>query len=984
MRPEVASGHDGRLCDLLRTAPVVSDGAVADDRLTVLGQSLPESSSLKGLLDQSRAAALLRAVADHSPFLWRLIDANPERCARLLQTAPETALDGCLSTLHEQLSVTAIDVAGAMRALRLARQEVALLVALADLGGVWSLDQVTQALTRFADQAVAGALMILIREACRSGKLRPDASPDTCGLVVLALGKGGAFELNYSSDIDLVVLFDPRATALADSTIAGPFYVRLTQSLARLLQERTQDGFVLRVDLRLRPDPASTAVAVSLPSAFSYYETLGQNWERAAFIKARPVAGDKALGARFLADLAPFMWRKYFDFGAIADIHAMKRQIHAVRGQGTIAIADHNIKLGRGGIREIEFFVQTQQLIFGGRRPALRGSQTCAMLRALAADGWIDQVAVEDLSAAYRFLRTVEHRLQMVDDQQTQRLPAAGKPLAHFARFSGFDDALAFSEALLEHLRKVEHHYARLFEHAPALDAAAGSLVFTGTEHDPETLETLSTMGFDRPGDAVELIRGWHFGRRAAVQSARAREVLTELVPVLLAAFAAAGDPDAALAAFDTMLGRMSSAVELLSLLRSNETLRLLFADILGAAPRLAATVAQRPHVLDAAIDPALLTEGTEAKEARIDAMLAAASSTEECLDRMRDLAQEEWFLIGIRALSGAQDPTALGEAYTFLADILIRAALARCLADMRRDHGVLQDGACVVLGMGRLGSRELTATSDLDLILVYRANPGHPTSDGPRPLDAVRYYTRLTQRLIASLTAPTRRGRLYDVDLRLRPSGGQGPLATKLSAFLTYQITEAQTWEHMALTRNRVIGGDATLAAELNAAIMDVLCLPRSPLTLRDDIVAMRSLVAEQKSPSGLWDMKLAPGGLLDIEFLAQFILLRSANLHPSLCQRNPATILRLAGKLGVIDAETALILVEAYELQTTLTQFIRLTTGELGSGLHGVKSELFCRAANQPDLPHLESLLQDTRNGVRRLFRTLLTDEADMAAVP
>ena len=499
MNPSLAPLQESRICDRLRTVPAVFNATMADERLRELGQSLSETAPLRELLAQGHVASLMRAVADHSPFLWRLIAADPERCARLFDTAPELALDTCLATLDARLSDPAIDVAGAMRVLRLARQEVALLVALADLGGVWALDHVTEALTRFADLAVAGALTCLLRDASRTGKVRPDTGPDTCGLVVLALGKGGARELNYSSDIDLVVLFDPQAAALAETTIAAPFYVRLTQHLARMLQERTQDGFVLRVDLRLRPDPASTAVAVSLPSAFSYYETLGQNWERAAFIKARPVAGDMALGARFLADLAPFIWRKYFDFGAIADIHAMKRQIHAVRGQETIAIAGHNIKLGRGGIREIEFFVQTQQLIFGGRRPALRGTQTCAMLTALAADGWIDDASVDDLSAAYRFLRTIEHRLQMVDDQQTQRLPSTGEDLARFARFSGFVDVSAFSGVLLGHMRKVEHHYARLFEHAPGLDAAAGSLVFTGDRARSRNARHLEQHGIQPP-----------------------------------------------------------------------------------------------------------------------------------------------------------------------------------------------------------------------------------------------------------------------------------------------------------------------------------------------------------------------------------------------------------------------------------------------------------------------------------------------------
>ena len=380
--------------------------------------------------------------------------------------------------------------------------------------------------------------------------------------------------------------------------------MRLTKALARLLQERTGEGYVLRVDLRLRPDPASTPVALSTVSAYQYYETVGQNWERAALIKARPAAGDLELGERFLADLAPFIWRKYFDYAAIADIHAMKRQIHAVRGHEHVVVPGHDVKLGRGGIREIEFFVQTQQLIFGGRRPQMRGSRTLEMLQQLCADKWISADAVDDLSLAYAFLRRVEHRLQMVADEQTQRLPFEREALTRFAKFCGYARLDGFAADLTHHLTQVERHYARLFEDAPELSVASGDLVFTGVTDDPATLATLRALGFQRPEVAAETVRGWHFGRRAAVRSARAREVLTELTPALLEAFAGSGDADAALSAFDEALARMPASVELLSILRSNASVRELFGDVLGSAPRLAQVIATRPHVLDAAIDP--------------------------------------------------------------------------------------------------------------------------------------------------------------------------------------------------------------------------------------------------------------------------------------------------------------------------------------------------------------------------------------------
>ena len=560
------------------------------------------ASALQALPDWAETEGLLLGLADQSPFLWGLICRDPARLLRILQQPPEQALDAALARLSACYEENCSE-AQAMALLRRAKQETALIIALADLGGRFDMVAATKALSRSADRFVSAALRTALRLAGERLAL-PAEEPDlNCGLVALALGKHGAMELNYSSDVDLVVFYDAGSRALEAGPGAKANALRLTQHLVKLLQERTGDGYVLRVDLRLRPDPGSTAPAVSLDAARHYYETLGQNWERAAMIKARPVAGDLALGFAFLKEMAAFIWRKYFDYAAIADIHAMKRQIHAARGHAEIAVAGHDLKLGRGGIREIEFFVQTQQLIFGGRRQLLRGARTLDMLAQLQADGWITPDAAREMAEAYVFLRALEHRLQMLQDQQTQRLPLDKAALKHFARFCGYGGAAAFSAELLHHLRAVEKHYSRLFEHAPGLDSRAGNLVFVGAADDPETLETLREMGFRDPAAAAETVRGWHFGRVQAVRGPRAREVLTELVPALLDAFSKSGDADSGLAAFDAALMRMPAAVELFALLKSNAPMRQLFADILGGAPRLAQVIAQSPHLLDAAID---------------------------------------------------------------------------------------------------------------------------------------------------------------------------------------------------------------------------------------------------------------------------------------------------------------------------------------------------------------------------------------------
>ncbi|MCC2098172.1 MAG: bifunctional [glutamine synthetase] adenylyltransferase/[glutamine synthetase]-adenylyl-L-tyrosine phosphorylase, partial [Hyphomicrobiales bacterium] len=627
---------------------------------------------------------------------------------------------------------------------------------------------------------------------------------------------------------------------------------------------------------------------------------------------------------------------------------------------------------------EIEFFVQTQQLIFGGRRPNLRGSQTLAMLKQLEADGWITAEAVEQLSAAYRFLRTLEHRLQMRIDEQTQRLPADATELENFARFSGFEDLQSFETRLIGEMENVERHYARLFEHAPALSSAIGNLVFTGSSDDPDTVETLRQLGFTEPERAIETVRGWFFGRRAAIQTARAREVLTELVPSLIEAFSGSGDPDAALAAFDEALSHMPASVELLSILKSNTPVRELFGDILGGAPHLAHVVTQRPHVLDAAIDPSLLGSIRDEdyyveRAARIE---ARQDVTENVLDAMRELALEESFLTGVRMFSGAIDAPAAGEQFSALAAALVRVALDHILYVFEQDHGTIAGGQCIILGLGKLGSREMTATSDLDLILLYDYDEDHPESDGRRSLHANQYYARVTQRLVSALTVPTRRGPLYEVDMRLRPSGRQGPVATGLTSFKEYQVSGAETWEHMALSRARVIAGSTDLANRARAVIEDVLKMPRDEAGLRKAIVDMRAMIADAKGDEDQWDLKVMSGGLVDIEFCAQFLTLNYASREPSICDVNTEAVLRNARKVGVIDPQVADTLLEAHAFYSSIMQTLRLAVEgafDPDKTPSGVLRRL-AAAANLPDFKTVERELQAYRRVVRHAFLLLL----------
>ncbi len=500
-----------------------------------------------------------------------------------------------------------------MGILRQAKNEVAFLIALADLGDVWTVEEVTRRLSEAADLFLGLAVRFLLMRAAQAGQFRPPdpAAPEKhSGLIMLGMGKYGAHELNYSSDIDLIIFFDREVAPLASRVDPGAFFVRLTRDLVHIMQERTADGYVFRTDLRLRPDPGSTQAAISTEAAFRYYESRGQNWERAAMIKARPVAGDIAAGQAFLDTLGPYIWRKYLDYNAIADIHAMKRQIHAAKGHGQIAVAGHNLKLGRGGIREIEFFVQSQQLIAGGRQRALRSPQTLEALRRLTDYDWISPKVRDDLSAAYRYLRRLEHRLQMMADQQTHTLPSSPPELTKFARFAGYSQLEDFERNLRQTLQTVQKHYAALFESVPELTTSrGGNLVFTGDADDPSTSETLTKLGFRNAPAAIAAIKGWHYGRYPAMRSARARENLTEFTPALLEALGHTGDPDLALSTFDKFLSEVPTALQLFAMLRTNPGLLRLIAQIMGSAPRLARLLTRHRRIMDAILDPGHLGE---------------------------------------------------------------------------------------------------------------------------------------------------------------------------------------------------------------------------------------------------------------------------------------------------------------------------------------------------------------------------------------
>ena len=946
-----------------------------DDWVAQLGTSNNAEALGRLLARHEGARGCLLSIADGSPYLWDIASRTPERLLAILQSDPDDHFELLLAQAATR-AAGLDDQPELMRLLRQLKAKSALLIALCDIGHVWPLESITGALTRLADASLLIGLRFLLREATAQGKFIPRdaAKPEEgCGYFVLAMGKMGAFELNYSSDIDLIVLFDPASDAVASDVEAAPFFIRLTRTLVRLLQERTHDGYVFRVDLRLRPDPGMTQIALSSEAALGYYESVGLNWERAAMIKARPCAGDLVAGEAFLKNLTPFIWRKYLDYAAVAHVHDMKRQINSYRGHDEIAVEGHNVKIGRGGIREIEFFVQTQQLIAGGRNPSLRGRETLPTLHALAEDGWIGPEATNELKAAYFFLRAVEHRLQMVSDEQTHTLPNQPEDFARFARFMSYADRTAFAADCVAHLRNVQRHYAKLFE--AAATSSKLSLSFPAEADDRTTLDELLALGFRKPKEASALVRRWLSGSYASLRGETARARLIELTPILIEHFARSDDPDRVLLAFDHFIAGLHGGPRLLALLTQNPGLLALITLVLSVAPRLADILAQHPQVLDALIDPAFfgLLPDVEQLAGNLDRSLEQAVSFEDHLDRARLFRQEQLFLIGARILSGTVSAQQAGEAFASLAEVLIRALHAAVQTRFEELHGRVADAELAIIAMGKLGGREMAASSDLDLIIIYDFDPERPESDGVKPLYGAQYFARLTQRLIGSLTVQTNHGALYPVDMRLRPSGRSGPVATHIDGFRSYQQDEAWTWEHMALTRARVVSASSdAFAARVTGVIGEVLARTRDAEAIASDVREMRKAVAAEKGEADRWDLKYAAGGLVDLEFIAQYLQLArghqsSAILHPSILR-----VFESAQQLKMLATDDAELLRAAARLFHDLTQVLRLCLSEPFEPQKAGPEllRLLARAGDAPDFSALEAHVADMQTRVRAAF--------------
>jgi [glutamine synthetase] adenylyltransferase / [glutamine synthetase]-adenylyl-L-tyrosine phosphorylase len=835
--------------------------------------------------------ALARAEAN-SPFLAGLMERQPELVALIKKGDFDAALAAALSAT----------VAGNIGAtLRQQRKGIALVTAIADLAGAWDLSRVTRILSNFADSALDAAIAAAFEE--RMPGIKPE------GFTVIALGKHGGQELNYSSDIDPIFLYDPETLPCREREDVADSAVRIGRRVIELLSERTEHGYVFRVDMRLRPSPEVTPITIPVDAAISYYESSALAWEQAAFIRARVAAGDHSLGAYFLKSIQPFIWRRSLDFGQLANIRAMSGQIRDHYHQGQLLGPGYDLKRGRGGIRECEFFAQAHQLIHGGRDPALRIADTRTALSLLAERERIGADEAATLAEAYTQLRTTEHRLQMIDDRQTHSLPEDGADLDRVARLHGLPDGAALIAMLQPHVAKVEAIY----------DGLAGEDVDVGERRlaeDSLPLEDqLQAMGYADADAVAQRLARWRSGQLRAIRSVSARDAFEGVLPRIMEALVQAPDPDRALARFDNVLEQLPSGINFFHLLDARPGLLQLLGNVLSYAPTLADALARRSELLDGLIDASALDlpKDMAALADELDARIGD-QDYERLLDTVRAFVGEKRFALGVQLIEGRQDPLSVSGAYADLAEIAVRKLVGATIAEFEGAHGRVPGGELVIVAFGRLGGQSLTHASDLDLVLLFTGETG-VESGGRRPLGATQYFNRLAQRVVGALSVQTATGALYEIDTRLRPSGAQGMLCVSVDSFAEYQAKEAWTWEHMALTRARVVYGPS---AEVEAVIADVLGQPHDAATLRKDIVAMRAEMAEHKPPKGALDVKLCPGGLVDAEFCIHALQLEHrAAFHPQLA----LAAADLAGA-GLLPAEFA----PAQALLTRMLVMLRL----------------------------------------------------------
>lgn len=909
--------------------------------------TLSESPPELVLADADWADAMRRAEA-HSPFLASIIKRRPQLA--------ETLQAGDWNSAWGQVREAGADANDLGTRLRRERLALALALGIADLAGAVSLEELTAQLSLFADRALDAAIKdAILRRA-------PDADPK--GFVAIALGKHGGEELNYSSDIDPIFLYDPDTLPRRPRDEPGEAAQRVARQVCETLNAPTAEGYVFRVDLRLRPASEVSPPAISIDTAISHYESSALAWEQAAFIRSRAASGDLALGQSFLAAIRPFVWRRSLDFGMIAAIGGLTLQIRDHYSAGQRLGPGFDLKRGRGGIREVEFFAQTHQLIHGGRNPDLRTRKTRHALQALADAGIVPHDEANMLAAHYETLRTLEHRLQMVSDHQTHSLPNDAAAMDNVARLHGLADAAALAAHLQPVVANVGQVYDRLIDQYQGRASNGQSPdQEAGLSTDLRKLgEQMQAMGFADGESVAARIEKWRGGEVRAIRSEAARGAFENVLPMLMPALARAPDPARALNRWDDLIRSLPSAVNIFRLLEARPALLTLVADILSHAPVLADALARNGQLLDRLIDASALDPvGDVADLAARFARQEAGDDYERLLDSVRRQVNETRFALGVQLIEGAADPLDVAAGYGRTAEAALRTLADAAVREFVAVHGVIPDSELLILALGRMGGGVLTHASDLDLVFLFSGSFDRE-SDGRKPLGATLYYNRLAQRVIAAMSVPTAAGALYEVDVRLRPSGAQGPLVVSIDSFLAYQAEDAWTWEHMAMCRARMVYGSAEPCARLMDGLHRILADKARNAAILADALKMRGDMARHKPPSGPLDVKLLPGGLVDMEFIIHTLQL-THRITPRPDLADAIADLQAAGLVGA-DFATS------YRLMARLLVVLRLVSPD-SSLPDDASRPLVAEAVKARDWDDMLAQLDAARHGVMQQWQ-------------
>ncbi len=870
---------------------------------------------IKGLPEPIDLKDAIKRAQDHAPYLGMAMEVQPE----LTTLLAEENLQAALAFVNE----AGAGAENVRQKLRQEKRALALTLAVGDLAGQLSLTEVVTHLSDFADRALDEALADIY------ATRYPDADPK--GLAVIGLGKHGSRELNYSSDIDPIFIYDPDKIPTRGREEPSDAARRVGQQLVDALNARDADGYVFRVDMRLRPSPEVSPVALPVEAAISYYESSALAWEQAAFIRSRFAAGDGDLGRYFLETINPFIWRRSLDYGAIRNIGAVSFQIRDHYAAGQKFGPGYDLKRGRGGIREAEFYAQMHQLIFGGREPALRAPATRDALRELADAGRIDSDRATTLAESYELFRVIEHRLQMVNDQQTHSLPSDETALDRVAQLHGLRQGTDLLALLAPVVEAVGAIYDELIDSddSDALPQADQALE-----------AALEQRGVTQVPSVAEKIKRWRSGKVTALRSAAAVESFEAVLPEMIEAIAASPNPQQALIRLDSLIDKLPTAINFFRMLEARPGLRDMLSHILSHAPVLAEELSRRTELLEGLIDTTALDLPPSVDElAEQFARCEDGDDYQMLLDRVRARVGEKRFALGTQLIESRHDPLAIAAGYARVAEAAIQVLTDATISEFEKAHGKVPGSEMLILALGRLGGEALTHASDLDLIFLFTGDHG-AESDGRRPLGGTQYFNRLAQRMVAALSVPTAAGPLYEVDTRLRPSGTQGPMAVTIESFYKYQAESAWTWEHMALTRARPVYGGAEAREQLQEQIQAILKKQREPEILRKAVRKMRLDIVEHKPPKGPLDTKLMEGGLVDWEFIIHFLQLKTGEaLHPQLGEAARGLV---AG--GHLDEN----MVAAHELMTRLLVALRLMSPDCDYPPE-TSRELIAKAAGQ-----------------------------------